>query len=106
TRIMHLVPNFESFGRTDITNGGGSGIVNATAGTHGPSWRMVVQLDGEWPVGYGLYPGGQSGNPGSMYYDNMIDRWANGELDTLLFLKQADETSPRLQRRLVLKPKK
>lgn len=106
TRVLHLVPNFSSFGRTDIVNGGGSGVVNATSGTHGPSWRMVVQLDEEWPVGYGVYPGGQSGNPGSVYYDNMIDRWARGELDTLLFMRRVDEESPKLQRRLVLKPKK
>ncbi|MGV3763296.1 penicillin acylase family protein [Parapedobacter sp.] len=105
TRIMHLVPNFRSFGRTGIVTGGGNGIVNATSGTHGPSWRMVVQLDGEWPVAYGLYPGGQSGNPGSVYYDNMIDRWANGELDTLLFMKTVDEQSPKLQRDVRLKPK-
>ncbi len=106
TRIMHLVPNFTSFGRTGIVNGGGSSIVNATSGTHGPSWRMVVQLDSEWPQAYGLYPGGQSGNPGSVYYDNMIGRWAHGELDTLLFLKTVDEQSPRLRRQVVLKPKK
>ncbi|HWK99097.1 MAG TPA: penicillin acylase family protein, partial [Parapedobacter sp.] len=106
TRILHLVPNFASFGRTGLVTGGGSGIVNATSGTHGPSWRMVVQLDGEWPVGYGVYPGGQSGNPGSVYYDNMIDRWARGELDTLLFMKNVDEQSPRLQRAVTLKPKK
>ena len=105
TRINHLVPNFKSFGRTGILNGGGSGIVNATTGTHGPSWRMVVQLDTEWPVAYGLYPGGQSGNPGSAYYDNMIDRWAHGELDSLLFMKDVDERSPRLRHRMVLKPK-
>ena len=105
TRIMHLVPNFTSFGRTGIANGGGGGVVNATSGTHGPSWRMVVQLDGEWPIAYGVYPGGQSGNPGSVYYDNMIDRWAAGELDTLLFMKTMDEPSPRLRRDVRLKPR-
>lgn len=106
TRIMHLVPNFRSFGRTGIETGGGNGIVNATSGTQGPSWRMVVQLGGEWPVAYGVYPGGQSGNPGSKYYDNMIGRWASGQLDTLLFLKAVDERSPRLQQDVVLKPKR
>ncbi|GGC28990.1 beta-lactam antibiotic acylase [Parapedobacter defluvii] len=105
TRIMHLVPNFTSFGRTNVMNGGGSGVVNATSGKHGPSWRMVVQLDTDWPVAYGLYPGGQSGNPGSKYYDNMIDRWAAGQLDTLLFMKHADEQSGRLLRRILLTPK-
>ncbi|MEC3880380.1 penicillin acylase family protein [Parapedobacter sp. 10938] len=104
TRIMHLVPNFRSFGRTGIVTGGGGNMVNATSGTHGPSWRMVVQLDGDWPKAYGLYPGGQSGNPGSVYYDNMIDRWAAGELDTLLFMKTVDEQSPKLQRDVLLKP--
>ncbi len=106
TRILHLVPNFGSFGRTGIDMGGGSGVVNATSDTHGPSWRMVVQLDGEWPAAYGVYPGGQSGNPGSAYYDNMIDRWAKGKLDTLLFLKTVDERSPRLRGHVLLKPKK
>jgi Protein related to penicillin acylase len=104
TRIMHLVPNFTSFGRRHITNGGGNGVVNATSATHGPSWRMVVQLDKEWPVAYGLYPGGQSGNPGSKYYDNMIDRWAKGELDTLLFMKSAHDSSARLRHRILMKP--
>ncbi|SEL11137.1 penicillin acylase family protein [Parapedobacter koreensis] len=106
TRIMHLVPNFASFGRVNINNGGGNSVINATSSTDGPSWRMVVQLDKEWPVAYGLYPGGQSGNPGSPYYDNMIDRWARGDLDTLLFMKRADEASERLQRHMVLQPKK
>ncbi|PPL02120.1 penicillin acylase family protein [Parapedobacter indicus] len=105
TRIAHLVPNFTSFGRKNILNGGGSGVVNATSRTHGPSWRMVVQLDTDWPVAYGLYPGGQSGNPGSKYYDNMIDRWAAGQLDTLLFMKRVDEQSERLLHRTSLKPK-
>ncbi len=106
TRIMHLVPTFTSFGRTGIENGGGGDIVNATTATHGPSWRMVVQLDKEWPSAYGLYPGGQSGNPGSRYYDNMIDRWSVGQLDTLLYLKHGDEQSDRLLHHLLLKPKK
>ncbi|WP_262245624.1 penicillin acylase family protein [Parapedobacter soli] len=105
THVMHLVPNFVSFGRSGIVTGGGDGIVNATSHTHGPSWRMVVQLDNDWPIAYGLYPGGQSGNPGSIYYDNMIDRWANGDLDTLLFMKTVDEQSSRLQRDMILKPK-
>ena len=65
---------------------------------------MVVQLDADWPQGYGLYPGGQSGNPGSKYYDNMIDRWADGQLDTLLFMKQVDEPSEKLVRRISLTP--
>ncbi|RFS16233.1 penicillin acylase family protein [Emticicia sp. C21] len=95
TDINHL-GRLPGFGRQDIPNGGGPGIVNATSETHGPSWRMVVQLDKEWPKAYGLYPGGQSGNPGSPYYDNMVDKWAKGELNELLFMKNKDEKSSKI----------
>ena len=95
TDINHL-GRLPGFGRQDIPNGGGGGIVNATTETHGPSWRMVVQLDKEWPKAYGLYPGGQSGNPGSTYYDNMVDKWAKGELNELLFMKTKDEKSSKI----------
>lgn len=106
TTIKHLVPAFASFSRTGIMNGGGKGEVNATSETHGPSWRMVVELDKNWPRAFGLYPGGQSGNPGSKYYDNMIDKWATGKLDTLVYLKNADEKHPKLEKTLTIKPKK
>ena len=39
--------------------------INAARNDHGPSWRMVVQLT-EKTEAYGIYPGGQSGNPGSI----------------------------------------
>ncbi len=35
---------------------------------------------------YGVYPGGQSGNPGSKYYDNFIESWSTGKYYNLLFL--------------------
>lgn len=104
TRIAHLVPNFTSFSRFDIPNGGGSNAVNATSATHGPSWRMIVQLDESWPKAFGIYPGGQSGNPGSDYYDNMIDKWVRGELNPLLYLKDESELSSLLTHELTLKP--
>ncbi len=95
TDINHL-GRLPGFGRQDIPNGGGGGIVNATTEVNGPSWRMVVQLDKGWPKAYGLYPGGQSGNPASPFYDNMIDKWAKGELNELLFMKTKDEKSSRI----------
>lgn len=104
TRIAHLVPAFNSFSRHGIINGGGEHMVNATSTTHGPSWRMVVQLDENWPKAFGLYPGGQSGNPSSRHYDNMIDRWAKGELNPLLFLKDEDDNSSQLNYTITLRP--
>jgi penicillin amidase len=46
---------------------------------------MVVAL-GKTPKAYGIYPGGQSGNPGSFYYDDFIKNWQKGELATLHYL--------------------
>jgi penicillin G amidase len=106
TEIKHLVSQFSGFTRKGINNGGGSRIVNATTKTTGPSWRMVVELDKTWPRGFGLYPGGQSGNPGSKYYDNMIDRWAEGKLDTLIFMKDANDAVLKNAKKINLKPKK
>ncbi|WP_194973842.1 penicillin acylase family protein [Aquiflexum lacus] len=78
TSIMHLVPNFKSFSYTNIYTGGGRGILNATSERSGASWRFVVEL-GEENKAFGIYPGGQSGNPGSKYYNNFLKKWANGE---------------------------
>lgn len=97
TDIKHLVSALKPFSRMDVPNGGGANIVNATTEDgKGPSWRMVVQLDKTWPKAYGLYPGGQSGSPGSPFYDNMIDKWAKGELNELVFLKSKDEKHPKI----------
>jgi penicillin amidase len=78
TTIQHLVPNFKSFSYAGIQTGGGSGILNATSERHGASWRMLVEM-GEEPVAFGIYPGGQSGNPGSKFYHTFVKKWANGE---------------------------
>lgn len=64
---------------------GHSDALNATTKTAGPSWRMVVEMS--QPVkAYGIYPGGQSGNPGSVFYANMMDKWVQGKYDRLHFL--------------------
>ena len=44
-------------------------------GTHGPSWRMLVELGPEVHA-WGTYPGGQSGNPASRWYLDRVPRWA------------------------------
>ncbi|GAB3218717.1 penicillin acylase family protein [Algoriphagus aestuariicola] len=77
TTIQHLVPTFKSFSVVNVYTGGGSGILNATGSRHGASWRMVVEL-GSQVQAFGVYPGGQSGNPGSKFYENFIPVWANG----------------------------
>lgn len=78
TTIQHLVPNFKSFSAINIYTGGGPGMINATGSRHGASWRIIVELGSEIQA-IGVYPGGQSGNPGSKFYSNFIPVWANGE---------------------------
>ncbi|WP_055562428.1 penicillin acylase family protein [Hymenobacter sp. AT01-02] len=95
TDITHLA-NLAGFGRMDINCGGSPGSVNATGPRNGPSWRMVVAL-GPQVRAYGIFPGGQSGNPASTYYDDMIEPWRQGQLDELVFLRAADENHPRLR---------
>ncbi|ASZ13748.1 penicillin acylase family protein [Chitinophaga pendula] len=77
TDIRHLTRSLPAFSRMHLNTGGGAQIVNATKQTHGPSWRMVVEM-GEKVTAYGIYPGGQSGNPGSPYYDNAVSDWVGG----------------------------
>lgn len=83
TSIQHLL-QIPSFGTQDIRIGGDQGIVNAAGSRAAPSWRMVVDL-GEEVRAWGVFPGGQSGNPGSPHYDNMVDDWANGDYFPLIF---------------------
>lgn len=78
TTIQHLVPNFKSFSVSNVYTGGGAGMLNATGSRHGASWRMVVEMGVDIQA-FGIYPGGQSGNPGSKFYANFIPLWANGE---------------------------
>jgi penicillin G amidase len=87
--INHLA-RIAAFSRVDIPIGGHRSALNAISlgRGYGPSWRMIVDLGSEGVVkGLGVYPGGQSGNPGSKYYDNMVDTWANGQYNDLNFLK-------------------
>ena len=86
TRVLHLTKT-PALSRLDLPIGGGVNIINATTENHGPSWRMVVHLTDEIEA-YGLYPGGQSGNPGSPYYDTFVNYWAEGKYYRLLFLSK------------------
>jgi penicillin amidase len=53
---------------------------------------MVVHLSAETEA-YCIYPGGQSGNPGSIYYDTFVNSWAEGTYYKALFLKKESAAS-------------
>ncbi len=102
TYAGHLLQALPAFSRFDIPIGGDRNIVNATSENHGPSWRMIVEMT-DPPTALAIYPGGQSGNPGSKYYDNFIDTWAAGEYHKLNFL-QSNEATDEIMGTQILKP--
>ncbi len=103
TYVQHLA-RLKPLGVYNITIGGNGDIINATSKNHGPSWRMIVELDPEGVKAWGHYPGGQSGNPGNPFYDNMIGKWAKGEYNKLLFFKSPDDVDEKLIFRQTLEP--
>lgn len=103
THVPHLA-GIPGLGSRTLMTGGAKSTIDALSESNGPSWRMVVEL-GEKPRGHGVYPGGQSGNPGSPFYDNMIDTWARGQLYDLFLMQSADDTGSKVLTRLKITKK-
>lgn len=104
TSATHLT-KLPAFSYDHLKIGGWGNTVNAAKGGHGPSWRMVVQMGKEIEA-YAVYPGGQSGNPGSKYYASFLQTWAAGGYNKLHFLPNApSQPNPAIKYTLTLKPK-
>lgn len=88
TKVQHLL-KLPALSSLHLPIGGGQHIINATTAVHGPSWRMIVHMTDNVEA-YGVYPGGQSGNPGSKYYDNFVQHWAAGRYYSLVFVKKQE----------------
>ncbi len=86
--------------RTHLPIGGGTNCINAAKQFHGPSWRMVVHLTDKTEA-YGVYPGGQSGNPGSPYYDSFVDYWAAGKYYPLWVMEKGETKDKRVKWKMV-----
>jgi penicillin amidase len=78
TRLVHLSRQM-ALSQENIFVGGSNSAVNTMRNDHGPSWRQVVELDPDGVRAWGIYPGGQSGNPGSAWYTNFTAPWASGK---------------------------
>lgn len=87
--IMHLT-NIPAFSCTNLPSSGYHEAINAVSSNWGPSWRMIVEL-GARPKAVGIYPGGQSGNMGSPYYNNFINDWNQGKYYQLNFFMTQQE---------------
>ena len=94
TRINHLA-KLAPLSRLNLPIGGGNNCINATKVDHGPSWRMVISLTQKTEA-YGVYPGGQSGNPGSRFYDSFVDQWAAGKYYTLWMMTKEEVNDKRI----------
>jgi penicillin amidase len=95
TRVEHLAL-LDAFSRLHLPVGGGTNTINATNEKHGPSWRMIVSLTPETEA-YGVYPGGESGNPGSKFYDDFITDWALGKYYKLWVMKESEASDKRVK---------
>ena len=94
TDINHIA-RVPGLGDLNLPTGGDWNIPNATAKTHGPSWRYVVEL-GDTISAYGVYPGGQNGFPGSKYYNNFVSDWVKGNLYKLNYVSDINELNGNL----------
>lgn len=95
TKVKHLL-DIPAFSRLHLPVGGGDGIINCAKYNHGPSWRMIVHLSANTEA-FGVYPGGQSGNPGSRYYDNFVDTWATSQYYPLWVMKKSDAIDKKVK---------
>ena len=102
TRINHLA-KLEPFSRMNLPIGGGTRSINAAKVDHGPSWRMVISLTAQTEA-YGVYPGGQSGNPGSKYYDSFVDQWAAGKYYSLWMMTKDEVGDKRVMAKMSFAP--
>ncbi|WP_121355430.1 penicillin acylase family protein [Flavisolibacter nicotianae] len=94
--IQHLLRDaVPALGRLNVEAPGWGNVLNAFGKTSGPSWRMIVHLTPETEA-YGIYPAGQSGNPGSKFYDNFIDDWVAGKYYRLWVMKESEAADKRI----------
>jgi penicillin amidase len=93
--IRHLL-RMEAFSRFHLNTGGGRHVINATQQYKGPSWKMIVHLTDNTEA-YGIYPGGQTGNPGSKFYDEFVNDWAEGKYYQLWDMKKEESGDKRIK---------
>ncbi len=86
--------------------GGDGTTVDVAAGEgfavgHGASYRQVIDL-ADWDRSTATSTPGQSGQPGSPHYGDLLEPWAEGRYFPLLFSRAAVEKAAR--QKLVLEP--
>jgi penicillin amidase len=106
TQIPHMAGSLKPFNRMNLSPGGCENCINATRHKRGPSWRMIVALHPRKDqfAAYGIYPGGQSGNPGNPHFDDFVSDWEQGKLYRLLFLRSREAPSDAIVGEMTMAP--
>jgi len=104
--LANTGPRRVVFNLAPVERGGDGFTVNATRGpgfrqTHGASYRHVLDL-ADWDRSVFTTTPGQSGQPGSPHYADLLEPWAEGRYAPLLFTREAVEK--HTAHRLVLRP--
>jgi penicillin amidase len=89
-----------------VERGGDGNTLNNTSGTnfrqtHGASFREILDLS-DWDKSVATSVPGQSGQPQSKHYGDLLPLWAEGRYFPLLFSKQRVEQAAR--QKLVIEP--
>jgi len=85
---------------------GDANTVNATSGanlqqTNGASWREVLDV-GDWDRSVMTNVPGESGDPSSKHYGDLLQDWAAGRYHPMPFSRQAVEAAT--EERILLRP--
>jgi penicillin amidase len=104
-KLAHPLGKAE-FALGPVPRPGDANTVNATSGanfrqTNGASWREVLDV-GNWDRSMITNVPGESGNPGSRHYADLLSDWAAGRYHPLPFSRKAVEAA--MEERIVLRP--
>lgn len=89
--------NHEAFDRGPVLRPGDGNSVNATSGaafrqTNGASYRQILDLS-NWDRSVMTNVPGESGDPESPHYSDLLDEWASGRYHPMPFSRQAVEAA-------------
>ena len=101
--LNHLL-NIQALNHPRIKVGGSGDSPNAIRGSHAPSWRMVVSL-GDTIQAWGIYPGGQSGNPAIRGYNAFVNDYAEGNYYSLKLFSTFEIAASENKNIMTLKPR-
>ncbi|MBM3724977.1 MAG: penicillin acylase family protein [Acidobacteria bacterium] len=96
----------KAFDRGPVARPGDGNTVNSTSGTgfvqtNGASYRHIMDL-ADWDRSVVTNVPGESGDPASPYYSNLVDMWAAGQYHPLPYSRKAVEAATA--EKILLKP--